>query len=157
MYRLLHKGFESILKMHGGNLRLCPTTQVVWGEATEKWGHHSFHSCLPVSDHAADAALTFCQLKPSTPQSRSILWWRLLKFKYMYLSVDLPHFPLCWLTVLMPTKVQGLLQTWPAMLHKTPKLSPLASLYVHILHYNGPLRKHPAVSGRCLDLSLWLG
>lgn len=35
-----------------------------------------------------DVVLMFCQLQPSTPQSRSIPWWRLLKFKYTYLSVD---------------------------------------------------------------------
>lgn len=35
-----------------------------------------------------DVVLMFCQLQPSTPQSRLIPWWRLLKFKYTYLSVD---------------------------------------------------------------------
>lgn len=86
-YRLFHKGFESVLKTHGGNLRLCPATQVVWGEAIENWVHHIFHSCLPVSDHV-DVVLMSCQLKPSTPQSRSIPWRRLMKFKYMIYHIS---------------------------------------------------------------------
>lgn len=46
-YRLFHKEFESVLQTHGGNLRPCPATQVVWGEAIKDWVHGIFHSWLP--------------------------------------------------------------------------------------------------------------
>lgn len=48
--------------------------------------HFSFLPCL-ISVHV-DIVLIFCQVKKSTPQSWSVLWWKMMKFKYTYLSVD---------------------------------------------------------------------
>ena len=51
-----------------------------------KPSHFSFLPCL-ISVHV-DIVLIFCQVKTSTPQSWSVLWWKMMKFKYTYLSVD---------------------------------------------------------------------
>ena len=77
---LLHKGFVSVLKTYGGYLRLCPATRVVWG-------HPIFHSCLP---HLCPRWYCFdiLPVEDKHPQSWSVLWRRMIKLKYTYLSVD---------------------------------------------------------------------
>lgn len=92
-------------------------------------------ACL-VSNHV-DVVLMFHMLKASTPKGRSISWWRLLKFKYTHLSTDLAA--LNWLTMLPQTT------------------SEQASLHVYPLpDYDLPQRRHPAASGKCVHLPLWL-